>query len=70
MWCSRRNGRIMFSIGAMLLLVGLGVIVMGYNIPGAITMCVGLFPLVIGYFIVVSNVKIEKKMLEKKNEKN
>ena len=68
MWCSRQNGKMMFYIGLMLVIVGLGLVVMNLNLPGAILMCIGIFPLFIGFLVIVTHLIVENKMRKKQME--
>lgn len=58
----------MFYLGLMLVLVGLGVVMLGSNIPGAILICIGIIPLLIGFLVIVTHLIVEGKMRKKHEE--
>lgn len=69
MWCSRQNGKIMFYLGVMLVIVGLGLVLMKENLVGAVIMCIGVFPLAIGFLVIITHLRIDDTMGKKRRPK-
>lgn len=52
MWYDRPRMRMFFLLGAALILVGLGAVTLGHNVPGAVTVCVGVAALMISFSVL------------------
>ena len=65
MMFSKGNCRLMFFSGAALILIGLGIIMMGQNVAGAVVMCIGVFPAVIGFMGLRMNLMIDMRSPKK-----
>ena len=68
MWCSKGNMRLLFFSGAALILIGLGIVLMDQRTAGAVVMCIGIFPSVIGFMGLRMNLMVDMRKPKKKKE--
>ena len=65
MWYSLRSMRAMFYAGAMLALIGLGIIFWDYRLAGAIILCIGIALSMIGFLGIAVNMAVSHNIAMK-----
>lgn len=66
MWYSKGPMRALFFLGAAMILIGLGLMMMRNTIPGAILMSIGVAAAVIGFMGLRLNLLVDMRVQKKK----
>lgn len=66
MWYSKGPMRALFFLGAAMILVGLGLVMIRNTIPGVILMCIGVAATVFGFMGLRLNLLVDMRVQKKK----
>lgn len=70
MWYDKHTMRIIFYIGVMCILFGVGIWKLGYEIPGVILACIGAAAAVFGFKGIKMNAVVESQFRKKQKKRN